>query len=140
MRRVAPAIPPSVFRHFAIVTLALTTALAMFAEGENREVQAAQIQPERVEEQRPPVIVRRAPDTASVPAPLGWSDDSGDDGSFGQPMERLFGTSGSSVIPEEAGDGADYSPEYLAALSEEERELLLQGGNARIRAAYPTPR
>ena len=36
-RAVTPAIPPSMYRHFAIVTVALTMGLAMFADGENRE-------------------------------------------------------------------------------------------------------
>jgi hypothetical protein len=140
MRRVAPAIPPSVFRHFAIVTLALTTTLAMFAEGENREVQPAGIQPGAAEEKQAPAIVRREPAQASAPASFGWNDDSDVDGGFGQPMERLLGTGGSSLIPEEARSGAGYSPEYLASLSEEERELLLRGKDARITGAYPTPR
>jgi hypothetical protein len=45
MRRVAPAIPvtPRLFRHFAIVTVVLTSCLALFADGENQAAIAESI-------------------------------------------------------------------------------------------------
>ena len=36
VRPVAPAIPASMYRHFAVITIALTSALALFADGETR--------------------------------------------------------------------------------------------------------
>ena len=60
-RAVTPAIPPSMYRHFAIVTLALTTGLAMFAQGENREAQAAQApRAQPTKPAAPPVLARAA--------------------------------------------------------------------------------
>ena len=126
MRRpVTPTVPPSMYRHFAIVTLAVTAGLAMFADGENQQAQAAQVTQSR-------------PVPAEAPAPLhtaaprqpasDWSDgDSG--GAFGSPMDLLnsAGTS-SSIMPDFDQIAAPgYSPDYLASLSEEERRLVLQG-------------
>lgn len=50
-----PTISPKMFRHFAIVTVAITVALAVFADGENREAMAtgvAETVAERKEAQR----------------------------------------------------------------------------------------
>lgn len=45
MSRPAPSLPisPKMFRHFAIITVAITACVAMFADGEGREAVAAQI-------------------------------------------------------------------------------------------------
>ena len=125
-RAVTPAIPVSMYRHFAIITLLLTTGLAMFADGENREAQAAQ-------------VVHRAPPKAAAPAAFatasptpaaeqsgGWGADDLDN-SFGKPMEGLLGGA-SGIIPDlDDVIAPGYSPEYLASLSEEERRMLLPG-------------
>ena len=129
MRRAGtPAIPPKMYRHFAIVTLALTTGLAMFAQGENREAQAAQVaRPQPTRSPAPPVLARAAPSSTSQPSASAWGSDSEFDNGFGKPMENLIG-GGSSLIPDlDAIAAPGYSPEYLASLSAEEREMLLQG-------------
>ena len=60
-RAVAPAVPPKAYRHFAIVTLAVTASLAMFAEGEGRERKGAPTA-------RPTSAVASAPATLAVSA------------------------------------------------------------------------
>jgi hypothetical protein len=127
-RTVTPAIPPSMYRHFAIVTLALTTGLAMFAQGENREAQAAHVaRPQPAKPAAPAVLATASPSAASQVSPGAWGSDSEFDNSFGKPMENLI-DGASSLIPDlDAIAAPGYSPEYLASLSAEEREMLLQG-------------
>ena len=125
-RAVTPPIPPSMYRHFAIVTLALTTGLAMFAQGENREVEAAQVaRPQPVKSAAPSVLARATPSAQSSSG--SWGSDSEFDGSFGRPMENLIEGAGSLIPDLDALGAPGYSPEYLASLSAEEREMLLQG-------------
>jgi hypothetical protein len=127
-RAVTPAIPPSMYRHFAIVTLALTTGLAMFAQGENREVQAARVvRPQPASSAAPPVLARATPSATSQQSPGAWGSDSEFDNSFGRPMENLIDGAGSLIPDLDAIAAPGYSPEYLASLSAEEREMLLQG-------------
>ena len=123
-RAVTPAIPPSMYRHFAVMTLVVTTGLAMFADGENRQAQATQVDRPAPRPAVPATIATASPTQQSAG---GWGAESEFDSGFGKPMERLISGAG-SVIPdldEIAAPG--YSPEYLASLSEEERELLLRG-------------
>jgi len=140
MRRVTPAIPPSLYRHFAIVTLTLTTALAMFAEGETREAKDAHLEPEPVEQERPPVIAWRPASTSSAPAPppLGWHDDAGFEDDFGQPMETPLGTSDDGTFSQATRDGAASPGESLRA-QDAERELMRRGLRESIGVA-PAPR
>jgi hypothetical protein len=114
------------YRHFAILTVALTASLAMFADGENRQAQAA---PTR-REARPaaPVALVTAPSINGSTHAAGWSDIETYDSGFGGSMEELIGSEDGSVLPDlEEGLVPGYSPEYLASLSEEERNLLLGG-------------
>ncbi len=135
-RITTPSIPPKMYRHFAIVTVLLTAGLAMFANGENREAVAAHFE-SRAEEnelRRESYAKFGAPkvgenEDARPRTPHGWND--GNDGDFGRPMERMRRDTSSSVFPgsemADAVEAAGYSPEYLATLSPEERELLLKG-------------
>jgi hypothetical protein len=127
MRRVvAPAVPPKAYRHFAIVTLTVTASLAMFAEGESRERQAPP-------STRPSSAVASARATLAVSPEVeesayeGW--DGGDDSEgFGSAAGAVFGGSHSSFIPDlDSLTAQGFPEEYLASLSEAERELLLQG-------------
>ena len=130
MGRATPSvIPPNIYRHFAMVTVLLTTGVAMFAEGENR--QAATVEAAPPEESRPedaPTLAK--PEIASsTPARRSTPDSSGFDGfddSFGAPMTTPLGSPGvyaTAGRPEAATTG--YSERYLDSLSAEERELLL---------------
>src|SRR5688572_28390166 len=115
-RAVTPAIPPSMYRHFAVVTIVLTLGLAMFAEGEDREAQAASVTP-AAKPAAPVTLVAAAPATATPPAPGWWDIDASSDSDLGGSIEGLVG-GGSGVIPDlEGGLVPGYSPDYLASLS-----------------------
>ena len=127
-RTVAYTVPPSMFRHFAIVTLAITAGLAMFADGEGREAQAAQLSRPAPARPAAPATLARAPDPEDEFG--SWGDESdfddGGGGGFGSPTESFGG--GSDYVADLADVMAPgYPPEYLESLSEEERALLLQG-------------
>jgi hypothetical protein len=111
------------YRHFAIVTVLLTAGVAMFAEGENRQAQATPV----VQTAKPAAPVALA--TTGTQREPGWWDTETDfDNSFVRPMGRLLGGGGNGLIPDlDETLVPGYSPEYLASLSEEERELLLAG-------------
>jgi hypothetical protein len=124
MRRATPAIPPKMYRHFAVVTILLTAVLALFADGENGEAARALVaqQAANPPPAGPPRLVQKAPVSA-------WSSDGDDSGfEFGSPMENLVGSDGGGIFPDlELAQEAGYSEEYLTSLSPEERELLLKG-------------
>jgi hypothetical protein len=136
MRALSPAIPSKMYRHFALVTVALTTGIAMFADGENREATATEIgEREQQEELRRESLERSAPPTigqAAKPRPVRFAD-AGDafDSTFGRPMMQPVGSTVSfGAIPVEVATEAaqaGYSEEYLASLGEGERNLLLAG-------------
>jgi hypothetical protein len=114
--------PPStrMYRHFAVVTLAVTGMLAVFAEGEN-----AAALTEQAEERLPQKEAPDAPTTAmpTIQQPGGvWGSDLGL--SFDTPTIPGGGASelSASWWPELSRRG--YSPDYLVRLSEEERRSL----------------
>jgi hypothetical protein len=133
-RAVTPAIPPKLYRHFALVTVAITAGLAMFADGEKREVISSHIEAKQQAD-----AVRRASyakfgaprlgQSSTQPAARFADERSNDfDGGFGRPMENPHGGRSSSVVPgQELAEAAGYSPEYVASLSPEELELLIKG-------------
>lgn len=134
-RTLTPTIPAKMYRHFALVTLALTAGIAMFAEGENREAAAAQIDDRR--ERKPQAqmsreIARSPASGRSKPEPRRGrfaEDHEVFSRSFGQPMERpAIQFVGGDVLGVAAGgESGGYSESYLATLSEEQRALLLAG-------------
>lgn len=131
-RATTPAIPLSMYRHFAVITVMLTTGVAMFANGENNEAIARQLEAEQestAESASAPSFGSPKPGRRPGQAPASFADDGGEfDSGFGRPMEIPRGGRGSSIVPaEEVAAQAGYSPAYLASLSPEERELLLKG-------------
>ena len=73
MRRRSPSpIPPSMYRHFAAITLALTMGLAMFANGENHQARATQSDQVEVAAQEEPARIVRAPKSATSAASSQW--------------------------------------------------------------------
>ena len=126
-RTVTPVIPPSMYRHFAIITVVLTAGLAMFADGENREAQAAPATP-AAKPAAPVTLATAAPTAKSRPSPGWWDDEPEFDSRFGRPAEVAHSGGGGSEI---AGVAQTQLPrrsaESAASLSEAERELLLAG-------------
>ncbi len=130
VRTLPSAIPPKMYRHFALVTLALTASVAMFADGENREVASAQV----VERDAPPPPQQDLAPPARTAAPhrretfVQRSAFDGFDASFGMPMDKTVGSLAiqtNRLAPEVAQAG--YSEAYLASLDPGERDLLLRG-------------
>jgi len=132
VRALPSAIPSKMYRHFALVTVLLTTGVAMFAEGENREALAAQVE----EHEEPDAIPHES--AAKVPKAtiarrtpqhhrFGQHID-GFDVVFGAPMERALGSLGTytTAVASEVAQ-AGYSDAYLDSLGAEERDLLLKG-------------
>jgi hypothetical protein len=141
------ALKPSMYRHFAVLTVAITLVLVIFSDGENRQAVAAELQAQhdaeaaRIERSKPkygtPRLVQRQ--RASV-----WRDfNEGGGGSFGDPTDyqgSRVQRSGEVQLPSPSRLGGAFTPEdyarfgisekELAALSPEEREKLL----ARLRA------
>src|SRR5690606_37238132 len=127
-RTVTPAIPPKMYRHFALVTVLLTAAMAMFANGENRKAATAHVE-SKVEESDQPEESGSVFGTRNCGDPAPVVGSFGDDGiPFGRPMDIPLGGLSSSVVAKmEGAETAGYSPEYLASFIREERDLLLKG-------------
>lgn len=134
VRAKTSAIPPKMYRHFALVTVAVTASIAMFANGENREAVAAQIAQHRKETQvRPPSAPQFGTPTVSRAArqrPEFADDLEVFDGTFGRPTTRTVAHFTHGALAKDVAvqaSYAGYSEEYLASLSEDERALLLKG-------------
>jgi hypothetical protein len=128
VRALPSAVPPKMYRHFALVTVLLTLGVAMFADGENREVAAAQVeQPETTrrddsEVVKPPIADRPEHRQRSRRT----SEFDGFDPSFGAPMDaqRASLASGAAAVAS-AVSQTGYSDEYLASLDAQKRALLI---------------
>ena len=133
VRALPSAVPPKMYRHFALVTVALTAGVAMFADGENREARATQVE-ERAE---PGAAPQQGAAKVAEPAIARgtrrlrhrFAQEMGEfDTSFGAPMDRALGSLGTytaEMVSEVAQAG--YSDAYLSSLGGEERDLLLEG-------------
>ncbi|MEN7536388.1 hypothetical protein ABDJ38_04300 [Aurantiacibacter sp. DGU5] len=115
-----------------MATVALTTLVALLADGSHREVQAEQAEPPQADAvQNNPRLLRRDSNRSAN------ADESGDfykesDDTFGAPMMRPV-QAGGMIAPSRAMSGgtrsslAGYSQAYLDSLSEEEYEALVEG-------------
>lgn len=74
-----PPIPMKMYKHFAVVTVSLTAAIAMFADHDNREAMA-----EHIEEQREEAELRRASAERFGAPTLVRNDERTGGGSFGE--------------------------------------------------------
>lgn len=116
------------YRHFAVVTLAVTGLLALFAEGENAKAVTRQ-SPERDAELQAQAVEK--PNNSPEPVvqqPGGvWGDDGGTfgDATLGGPG---FRSAASSWWPELSSRG--YSPDYLARMTDEERTAIAENTGA----------
>lgn len=143
-----PALKPSMYRHFAALTVAITVVLLIFADGENRQAVAAEIQAQhdaeaaRIARSKPKY---GAPKFKQRQRAAAWREfnESGGSARFGDPTDfqgSRVQRSGTASLPPPARLGGEFTPEdyarfgiserELAALSPGEREKLL----ARLRA------
>lgn len=144
------AITAKMYRHFAVITVALTLTLALFADGENRQAVAEEV--ERVERENElaraeaeklgaPKLFRRAPEQSG-----GGSFGPDTDASYGAPMDNGGGNvtrvQRSASMPVTSGELIDLglSEEELAALTPEQLEELLEQLRASRQAASSAER
>lgn len=141
-----PALKPSMYRHFAVVTVAITLVMVIFSDGENREAIAAEIQAQhdaeaaRIARSKPRY---GTPKLAQKQPPARWSEFNENTGHFGDPTDftgSMIQRTGEVQLPAPSRLGGEAAPQdyarfgisekELAALSPVERERLL----ARLRA------
>ena len=126
-------IPPQMYKHFAIVTIAFTALLALFAEGEKQE-EVTERAIRHLDKQQ--AEARDGLRATLMAAPVDGNamdkfeqirgnGDFGQDVAFGQPTQASRMSEG-KVSYSQAGY-IPFSEEYLASLTEEEREALLKG-------------
>lgn len=129
-----PPIPMKLYRHFAVVTLALTAFLALFASGENEELR------QQSNQVHAPQRTAAAPAASATPAygeaqlrradsgGGGFGEEAGMDNSFGRPTiaggDSRFIVS--TALPAAGSENAGFTDDYLDHLSEEELEALLR--------------
>lgn len=108
------------YQHFAIITVAATGLLAMFADGENREAMAEEIVEEGQmlvsgEAEESQGLRRRT--TRSPNAASSWGDDSSNI-AYGQPMDTTGGSVSDSGVAPTSNAGSLNGPSLFAALAE----------------------
>jgi hypothetical protein len=125
------------YRHFAVITVALTMALAMLADGESRAALAEEIAEREqrnmlahasAEKFGRPKLINKAP--AATAGSFG--SDSGD---FGEPMDDAGGGNPSGFIPDYDPDaGPAYAPAAYGrfGLSEAEWDALSEDHRAEL--------
>lgn len=129
-RTVTPTIPPKMYRHFAVVTVMLTTTVALFADGENRQAAAATQSlaspQESAEPQSPAASATPAATRRSEPRRGTFSSDAEVfDPHFGRPPARTASWDSMGTMPRATFAGQPrHSEHYLAALSDEGQQLL----------------
>jgi hypothetical protein len=128
--------PMRMYRHFAVVTLVLTAAMAIFADGERRGAMAEEIaaRQQRARLEQASVAKFGKPKLVSKVA-QGPGSFAPDPGGYGEPMVETGGGN-SSYIPEANGVQGRYVPaaynryglteDAWDDLSETEREVLRQ--------------
>ena len=117
------------YRHFAVVTLAVTGMLAIFAEGENAKALTEQVADRRPQEEAPEV--RKAVKVAAKQPGGAWGSDLG--AAFGTPTISAGGGArelSASWWPELSRSG--YSPDDIVRLSDEERRSLEEAVNENL--------
>jgi hypothetical protein len=128
-----PPVPIKLYRHFAVVTLALTAAIAMFATGEGEEQRQAAQQP------RASQAAAAAPRPSSTPrygeaslAQRGGGGEFGDEAASGNDFGRPSIRAGDSrfiqpsALPPPNSENAAFTDAYLDTLTEEELTELLR--------------
>lgn len=128
------------YRHFAVVTVCLTFALAIFADGENRSAMAEEL----TEQQQQAELQRQSADmvgpvtvAGKKPGPAADPGGFGDDEAMGAPSAPVGGGGGSSsgAVPDggvyggsmTAAQSVGFPAAQLAAMSKEERDQLVKG-------------
>ncbi len=135
-----PPIPIKMYRHFAIITIAITLLLGFFANGENSEAVVAQIEEHQQQAELERISAERTGanneltlrDGTPPNVSDGGGGGGGDVGGFGNPSMRL--TASNSSVPLNSGTPMGpgrralpgYSSEFLDSLSADDYQKLLE--------------
>lgn len=130
-----PAIPPTMYKHFAITTCAVAAVLALFASDGSPD-RASQPTPRATQSGRP------GPSATSTPAYGRAQMDTGDKVEAGNGFEiyqeydfarqrsisgrGAIGEIGATIMPRAGSENAGFTREYLDSLSDEELAELLR--------------
>lgn len=132
-----PPVPAKMYRHFAVITIVLTLGLALFADGENRELMAEEL----AERERQAALERASAEKFGKPkliksaqvqqGQFGYSKDEFL-GEYGSAMDKTNTSSrkssimpGQRTLPNGRVAIPGYPDAYIASLDEEEYEQLL---------------
>lgn len=138
-----PPIPVKMYRHFAVVTIALTGVLALFADGENREIVETHLAERQQQAELRRISAERAgPRVVAAGSDMTAGSFPDDAGSFGAPTDTSVsgggGRSGGFSSPNRppqarARSGPrravipGYAPEYTDGLGEADYRQLASG-------------
>lgn len=146
------AVTAKMYRHFAVVTVLSTAALAMATSENNAETFNADLAKGQAQfaaagqgiqkKAQPKVIRRMDASNKAAPAATGWgSDNSGDAASGGDGFGSSYIPSGISGKQVTVGmlSQVNMTPAQFAALSEKEKQKVLDRLNG-VEAGVPSPR
>jgi hypothetical protein len=103
------AVSAQMYRHFAVLTVAVTLVVGVFADGESRQAVASEVRAaQRPAAHAGPTRLARK----DSPAQASFSSDGGFDGNFGAPMDAAGAAAQDGVLP---GDYAAGDPGGLPA-------------------------
>lgn len=124
-------ITPKMYRHFAIITIALSGTIAMFADGDRRTAIADDIaqRQQKAELKREEAKKFGPSEVGTLPQEGGsWGTDS--QGGFGNPIDTSGANGGSAVFSNSGGKRApimiEVDPKLLAKMTPEQRAAYLK--------------
>ncbi|MFB0611290.1 hypothetical protein [Aurantiacibacter poecillastricola] len=125
-----PPVPVKMYKHFAVVTVAFTASIAMFADEDQRVAQQRSGEFSRKHEVEPNIpAYGRARLERSEGVAQGSFAEGDDGGDYGEPMVVPPGANVTSIAVERSPTTRtmlpNMTPEEVAALSEEEYQRLL---------------
>ena len=100
-RASTPAVNAAMYRHFAVLTVALTLVVGLFADGESRQAVASEVRAAQTPaEATPNRLVRKDARAAGS-----FSSDGGNDTAFGAPMDTAGAAAQEGVLPDDFAAG-----------------------------------
>ena len=125
-----PPIPLKMYKHFAVVTLTLTAGIAMFADSDNREAMARQIDEHQKEQRLREVSAQRFGTHQIGRRDLDTPGSFGDEatGDYGDPTASAPVTTRNGARRQRMAQRAaipGYTAEQVAAMSDTQYEALL---------------
>jgi len=136
IRRAKSPIPAHLYRHFAIVTLALSFALAMFADGEQRQSIVQEVEAREQQAELARQSAKKFGKPRLIKAPPTTVGSFGEDVAMGSASSPLRGGSEGSLRPGlppgtaanvAAAQAFGYPAQQVAAMSLAERDQLVKG-------------